>query len=406
MKPTDNVVNWLRIRLAPGMTRAKFYALMRIYDSPEEILNSSAREISFRVSSIEVHTAQNFRASETLRLVEEEISLMEKHQVIILTRDCEGYPENLQQSFLTPPLLYVTGSLYNQDRCAVAMVGSRKATQYGRSISSEFSEKLAGFGLTIISGFARGIDIESHLGAIRGNGRTVAVLGSGLAVCYPSEHRGFVDKVRNSGALVSEYPMRTSPDRFNFPERNHLIAALSLGVIVVEAAEKSGTLITTKYALEENRFLFAVPGDIVRQNSRGTNRLIQEGARMVIEPKDVLIEMRHILRGYLNEDLTEEEIFDFSKKNKQSSGEINGVGNEDSTDSEIGLQNNLMKNLSEKEMAVLSLIRYEPRHFDVLANEMIPSKMTVQELSVMLMQLELRGIIKQLPGRVYATFNS
>lgn len=399
MGENNFALNWLRVRMAKGMTRAKFYALMREFITPEEVLNSASENIIHQVRSMDKETVAAIKSTDSLRLAEEELELMKKFGVRIVTRSCPDYPENFKISSLQPPMIYVKGTLYGQDKCSVAMVGSRKATQYGKCIAAEFSEKLAQNGLTVISGFARGIDTEAHLGAVKGSGRTFAVLGNGLATCYPAENRGYVSRIAEHGALISEYPMKTPPDKFNFPERNHLIAALSLGVMVVEAAEKSGTLITAKYALEENRFLFAVPGDIMRVNSRGTNRLIQEGARMIIEPKDVLIEMRHVLRGYLDEELSEEELPVPAHLRPEKPKPENFV--------ETVKRNPdiLLKNLTDHEFAVLKLIRHEAKHFDELAAETVPELLTVQQLSATLMQLELRGVIKQLPGRVYMTFH-
>lgn len=187
-------------------------------------------------------------------------------------------------------MIYVRGTLHANDRYAVvAMVSSRHSTVYGRSVAQQMAGRLAAVGMTVISGFARGIDSVAHEAALRAGGRTLGVLGNGLAVCYPAENKKLGDEIVANGALVTEYPMETPPDRYNFPERLHLIAAMSLCTVVVEAAEESEALITANEALDENRFVFAVPGDVNRLNSRGANKLIQAGARLVQHANDVLL---------------------------------------------------------------------------------------------------------------------
>ncbi|MCX7626152.1 MAG: DNA-protecting protein DprA, partial [Candidatus Sumerlaeaceae bacterium] len=251
------------------------------------------------------------------------------------------------------------------------------ATQYGKMVAHEFSVRLAQAGLTVISGFARGIDSIAHRAALDQKGRTIAVLGNGLSVCYPQENAALADAIAGNGALITEYPMKTSPDRFNFPERNHLIAALGLGTLVVEAAEKSGALITAREALEENRFVFAVPGDITRENSRGTNALIQNGAKLVQSPDDVLGELQHLLRGLAKEYATASPGAQPTPASAPSS-------------------------LSAEEQLVYDLLKQEPQCFDVLLARLDPQRFGVQELSAVLFSLEIKRCVKQLPGRLYA----
>jgi DNA processing protein len=313
--------------------------------------------------------------------------------VRLLAVDDEEYPENLRQSSFPPPLLYVRGRLEPRDRYSVAIIGSRRATQYGRAVAQQFAARLAGCGITIASGFARGIDSQAHQSSMDAGGRTVGVLGNGHAVCYPPENQKLGQRIVEQGALVSEYPMETPPDRFNFPERNHVIAAISLGTVVAEAAEKSGALITANQAVEENRFVFAVPGDITRLNSRGTNALIHAGARLVQRPEDILLEMRHLLRGYLrDEDLAE-------TARLPDAQALTVAGSAPAPHQAQG-------NLSEDEQAVLELIRHEPQYFDALLAKLDPARFTVQKLSTVLLSLELKQAVKQMPGRLYLSLRA
>jgi DNA processing protein len=300
----DVLLDWMSLRLAPEMSRARFYSLLHQFGSPQAVYGATAREIAcIRGFSLEFATAVlKTQGSDVAR---RHLERMDRAGIRAITRDDADYPFGLTNSTLAPPLLFVKGELAPEDKYSVALVGSRHATVYGRSVARELAGGLARYGLTVVSGFARGIDGEAHHAAIKAGGRTIAVLGNGLDVCYPSEHRALGNEIAAHGALISEYPLGTPPDRYNFPERNHVIAALALGTVIVEAAEKSGSLITARLALEENRFIFAVPGDITRNNSRGANRLIQNGARMIQRAQDVLVEMKDVLRGYLDVDKVE-----------------------------------------------------------------------------------------------------
>lgn len=211
---------------------------------------------------------------------------------IALIRYCDaGYPSRLRAIADPPPLLYVLGELKPVDAKAVAIVGSRAASEYGRRVARSLARDLAGVGFTVVSGLARGIDGTAHEAALDSGGRTIAVLGSGVERAYPPEHGPLYRRVRANGAVVSELPIGTRPAAFNFPARNRLISGLSLGVVVVEATEKSGSLITASLALEQGREVFAVPGDIGSSRSRGAHRLIRQGAKLVETVDDILEEV-------------------------------------------------------------------------------------------------------------------
>ncbi|AXA34924.1 MAG: DNA-protecting protein DprA [Candidatus Hydrogenedentota bacterium] len=382
---------YLQLRLVPQMTRVRFYALIDHFQSAEAVFGATAKEIA-ALRGFDEQLAREILEAPRAISCEKELELIERYGVRLVTLEDDDYPENLRQSSFAPPLLYVRGSLTSEDRYALAVIGSRRATQYGRAIAQEFSGQLARWGLTVVSGFARGIDSEAHEAALRAGGRTIGVLGNGLAVCYPPENRALEKRILENGALVSEYPMETPPDRFNFPERNHLIATLSLGTLVVEAAEKSGALITAKEALEENRFVFAVPGDITRQNSRGTNALIQQGAKLVQSASDILAEMRHVLRGYLREDFVANADGSKGHPNGREAAPVNRS---------TGEHSNHTTNLSSEEAEVLSLLREEPLYFDVLLSKLDPERFNVQRLASVLLSLEMKQAIRQMPGKLY-----
>lgn len=208
-----------------------------------------------------------------------------------LTWDDAGYPKLLKEVADPPPVLFVKGTLTEADSWAVAIVGTRRATVYGRQVAEMLAGELARNHITIVSGLARGIDAAAHQAALDAGGRTIAVLGCGVDVVYPPEHRKLAQQIVAHGALVSDYPLGTPPDAANFPPRNRIISGLSLGVVVVEADEHSGALITTAFAAEQGRDVFAVPGNIFNRTSQGTNRLIQQGAKVVLDTQSILEEL-------------------------------------------------------------------------------------------------------------------
>ena len=209
----------------------------------------------------------------------------------LLTLDDERYPSLLRQIDDPPPVLYIRGTLTEADELALSIVGTRKVTRYGQQVTHDIARKLARSGVTVISGLAQGVDGAAHQGALQGGGRTIAVLGSGVDVIYPREHEDLARRIIASGALITEFPLGTQPTAANFPRRNRVVSGMALGVLVTEAPERSGALITAGLAGEQGREVFAVPGNIYSAASGGTNRLIQDGARLVCDVRDILDEL-------------------------------------------------------------------------------------------------------------------
>jgi DNA processing protein len=240
--------------------------------------------------------------TEKLRVVQQgrafarEIERLQATEVSLTTLEDAGYPEVLRWIPEPPPVLYIWGTLRHEDSLAVAVVGSRKPSPYGQLAAQRLSTELAQYGFTVVSGLARGVDSLAHHGALQAGGRTIAVLGSGINVVYPPEHRRLYEAIRNQGAVVSEFPFDTKPDRWNFPRRNRIISGLALGTLVVEASDQSGSLHTARHALEQGREVFAVPGRIDLPSSRGTNHLIKRGAKLVEGIDDMLEEFPAAVR--------------------------------------------------------------------------------------------------------------
>ncbi|MBP1760916.1 MAG: Rossmann-fold nucleotide-binding protein involved in uptake [Firmicutes bacterium] len=273
----------------------------------------------------------------------------------------DDYPSWLGKTHDPPYILYYRGDLDSLNELCIAIVGSRRASTYGKTQSRRFGRELAGKGITVVSGMARGIDTEAHLGALEAGGKTAAVLGSGLDVIYPPENKQLFNEISEHGVVLTELPPHTHPEPGNFPMRNRVIAGLSRGVLVVEAQQRSGALITVDFALEQGRDVFAIPGQINNKNSEGTNNLIKQGACMVTEINDILTEY-----GLVN-------------------------------DEDNILQGELF-NVSSEEKLIFDLLSTDSEHFDDLVYK---SKLTIGELSTCLLQMELKGIIKALPGNYY-----
>jgi DNA processing protein len=271
-----------------GYIRLK--GLLDEFKSPENILRASVEGLR-SVKGIGPSIAKAVKNVSSDYDVEKEIALAEKSGVVILTVFDEDYPENLKNIYDPPVILYVKGSIKKEDSLAVSIVGSRKCTYYGMNMADNIAEKLAFQGVTVVSGLARGIDTAAHKGALK-SGRTIAVLGSGLGNIYPVENKPLSENIAKNGAVISEFPMQMPPNKNNFPQRNRIISGLSMAVLVVEAANKSGALITADFALEQGRDVFAVPGAAGRLSSAGTNSLIKQGAKLIDSAEDILEELK------------------------------------------------------------------------------------------------------------------
>lgn len=279
----------------------------------------------------------------------------------VRTWEDEAYPRKLIEVDNAPPVLYLRGSIDVQDEWAVAVVGTRRMTPYGRQVTEELAAFLAHNGVTVVSGLARGVDAAAHQAALRAGGRTLAVLGSGVDRIYPPEHRRLAEEISHHGALVSDYPPGTSPDSANFPPRNRIISGLSTAVIIVEAGETSGALITAAFAAEQGRDVFAVPGSIYALQSKGTNRLIQQGARPLLRIQEVL------------------EVLNLQQVHEYKAARLAFPA--DAT-----------------EAALLGILGNEPVYIDEIQ---VQSGLSIDKVSATLALLELKGLVRQVGGMNY-----
>jgi DNA processing protein len=351
---------WFALRSIPLVGNVTFRRLLEHFLTPERVLRASAAELS-AVRGINAAVVASLRSHDYRGFAERECREVEKRGVRIVDFLAPDYPKALLEIPDPPPFLYVRGELGNLEP-AVAMVGARRASSYGLLTTERLARDLAGHGVTVVSGMARGVDTAAHRGALATGGRTVGVLGCGVDVVYPAENRGLFEEMVQKGALVSEFPMGTIPLAENFPRRNRIISGICRGVLVVEAAENSGSLITAQYALDQGRDVFAVPGNINFMSSRGTNRLIKEGAKLVEGVEDILEELPR--RG-------------------------NGEGTPQPPPF----------SLTPGEAAVYSLLAESPLHIDDIT---VRSSLTPGETAAILLHLELKGAVIQLPGKNFA----
>ena len=287
-----------------------------------------------------------------------------------LTLDDEKYPKNLRNISDPPKLLYLMGELLPSDEKSIAIVGTRKASHYGKEIARRFANKLAHLGITIVSGMARGIDTAAHEGALEANGRTIAVLGTGLNNIYPQENKDLMYRIISSGAAISELKPDEKPAIWTFPRRNRIISGLSFGTIMVEGGYKSGAMITAKQALDQGREVFAVPGNIDSDLSRGPHWLIKQGAKLIENVDDILEELLHVLK----------------------------IPPLDTTSIISNKQKIDISLLTFEEHLVFKELSYSPLHIDEIANI---SKLNISQLLVLLSRLEMKSLIRQLPGKLF-----
>ena len=282
----DEKKYWIGFNLVRGIGSVRFQQIQAFFGDLSNAWQAPAE--AFRAAGLPEKSVENLVRLRTETDLDQLYESILAQDISVLIPSEPEYPRLLREINQPPPVLYVRGSLTPADDFSVAMVGTRKVTPYGKQIARDTSTFLAGHGLTIVSGLARGVDALAHQHALKAGGRTIAVLGSGVDVIYPPEHRKLAEAIIENGAIISDYPIGTKPEGVNFPPRNRIISGLSLATIVVEAGERSGALITAEFAVEQGRDVFAVPGNVFSPMSHGTNRLIQDGAYAMISPQNVL----------------------------------------------------------------------------------------------------------------------
>ena len=285
----ENYRDWLKLVSISGLGSGKIQRLLKIFQSPNKIFRSTKFELS-DLSFLSENVIKEIVENSDNEFVENQLQMLGKHNVRLISILDEEYPDLLKFIYAPPIFLYIKGKILPKDNNAIAIVGTRKASNYGKLSTQKIASEIAKSGFTIISGLAYGIDGCAHNAALNAGGRTIAVFGTGLETVYPSSHRNLAERIAQNGALISEFPMGTKIETWNFPTRNRIISGMSKGTLVIEGGKKSGALLTAKMALDQNREVFAIPGNINSKNSEGPNYLIKLGAKIVTKASDILEE--------------------------------------------------------------------------------------------------------------------
>ena len=359
--PSSDVRDLLALHLVPGLGPRLTTALLQRFGSAGAVLQATAEQLQ-EVPHIGAKIAHGLRQSMQRVDVNAELALMEKMNVRLLVRGQDGFPKSLEEIPDPPHLLYVRGVLQEGDSKAVALVGSRACTSYGRKVAERLAGELARAGFTVVSGLARGIDGMAHRGALKAGGRTLAVLAGGLSRIYPPEHTDLANEVAAAGALLTESSMSMEPMAVMFPARNRLISGLSRGVVVIEAAERSGALITASHAAEQGRPVFAVPGLLDSPASAGVHQLLRKGAVLVRGVGDILEELEGV----------------------RPTLEVSGPA--------------LPPALDDSQRRIWEFLAGQPKHVDILAQQL---GLSVPEITGALFKMEMKKIVRRLPGNQY-----
>lgn len=355
---------WIALSGINGLGGVTYKNLISRYSDPQKVFSADYKDL-LKIEGIHPNIVKLIKEFDDWEPVKEEVEKLKKIGLNILVLTDPAYPKNLYNIYNPPPYLYITGKITKDDKRAIAIVGSRIPDVYGKKVTEQIAAELARNGITVVSGLARGIDSIAHRACLKAGGRTLAVLGSGIDAIYPPENKSLYKEISQNGAVLSEFKIGTKPEASNFPRRNRIISGLSLGTLVVQATEKSGSLITAEFALEQNREVFAIPGNIGSKLSKGANKLIKKGAKLVNDVDDILEE----IGGFIGAK---------NKKKVLNTVQIEG--------------------LEPAERLIYEILSNEQLHIDQII------KMSNLDSSIVLanlLSLELNGIVSQLPGKYF-----
>jgi DNA processing protein len=357
---------WLALARVKGLGAVSFKKLTTRFVDPTAAFSAALTELE-QVEGLHRDAIDGIVAFSDWAEIDEEIERARDAGIAIVPFTNPNYPARLRTIADPPPFLYVKGNILTDDDKAVAIVGSRSASEYGRRVARDLARGLVSLGFTVVSGMARGIDGSAHESALQAGGRTIAVLGSGVERAYPAEHETLYRRIGENGAVLSELPIGTRPLAFNFPARNRLISGLSLGVVVVEATEKSGSLITATLAVEQGREVFAVPGEVGSSRSRGAHRLIRQGAKLVESVDDIIEEIAP-------------QLLDRTGSATQRAPRV------------------LPQNAGDATRTIFALLQENTLQVDQVIER---TGMSAAQVLETLLDLELQGLLRQLPGKIY-----
>ena len=381
----------IHLNLIPGIGNHTIRRLLTAFGSAEKSLAATSEELA-QIDGLTPDVRQQLIDGRSRAPLAQELELIEQHQCHVVTINDDTYPPLLKQIDDAPALLYIIGEFPLPDTPSIAIVGSRSPTEYGKTTSKQLSYQLAERDITVVSGFARGIDTCVHRGALEAGGRTVAVFGCGLSIIYPETNRALAAEITESGALISEFPMTMPPRGKNFPRRNRVISGLTLGTLVVEASERSGSLITARHAAEQGREVFAVPGQIFSGVSRGTHSLINQGATLINSVDDLLEALPQDYTQILGGQSLEPP----SAKQPDKIARPQSVEKRSTPTPQPKAKVEL--NLTPEEQTVLSVMNADSVHIDEITRV---TQLPIGKVSSLLVMLELKGIVQQLPGKQF-----
>lgn len=402
---SNETISLIHFNLIQGVGLKTVQVLRDVFGSAERALQATPNELA-KVDGLSPAMRELLIHKPVLYPIERELELIETYGCKVLTLYDDTYPTPLKEIDTPPLVLYIRGELIPEDSLSISLVGSRNAKDYGRKVSYRLSYQLAQCGLTVVSGFAKGVDTSAHRGALEAGGRTVAVMGNGLSLIYPAANRALVEKIEASGALISEFPIGVKPKPRNFPRRNRIISGLTLGTVVVEASNRSGALITARLAGEQGREVFAVPGEIFSELSTGTHRLINDGAKLIGTVDDLLNELpQHALNQIESSTPTSPRSDIATEPSQESSLEKRDTKPavpQSPSEVQQPAQSTPPPDLTPDEKTVFEAIEVPASHIDTIVRT---TQLPIGQVSSVLLMLELKGVVQQLPGKQFAKSN-
>lgn len=395
---SNETISLIHLNMIQGVGLKTVQILRDVFGSAADALQATSDELS-KIDRLTPAMRELLLRKPVQYPIERELELIQEYGCQVLTLYDAAYPALLKAIDTPPIVIYIRGELTSEDSLSLALVGSRDAKDYGRKASYRLSYQLAQRGLTIVSGLAKGIDTAAHRGALESGGRTVAVMGSGLSFIYPATNTDLAEKITASGALISEFPMETTPKPNNFPRRNRIISGLTLGTVVVEASNRSGALITARLAGEQGREVFAVPGEIFSELSTGTHKLINNGAKLVNTVDDLLNELpRHAL-SQIGSTASASPMPDVET---EPSPEVPVIEKRASAQPSVEVEQPSQitppADLTPDEKTVFNAIEDPSSHIDTIVRA---TQLPIGQVSSVLLMLELKGVVQQLPGKQF-----
>ena len=400
---SNETISLIHLNLIQGVGLKTVQILRDVFGSAERALQATPDELK-KNNQLSPTVCDLLTHKPVLYPIERELELIHKYGCQVITLYDASYPSHLKQIDTPPLVLYVKGELVPEDALSISFVGSRDAKDYGRKVSYRLSYQLAQRGLTVVSGFARGIDASAHRGALEAGGRTIAVMGNGLSLIYPATNKDLAEKIVTSGALISEFPMAVRPKRKNFPRRNRIISGLTLGTVVVEASNRSGALITARLAGEQGREVFAVPGEIFSELSTGTHKLINNGAKLINSVDDLLNELPPYVLSQVQSETSP--VPDMGTESTQEASveksPVEPVPSQPSPEAQQPVPTPPPPDLTPDEKTIFDAIEVPSSHIDTIVRT---TQLPISQVSSVLLMLELKGVVQQLPGKQFTKAN-